>query len=239
MGQLTTSVALAKEKALTPVGKGEIIFILDRSGSMGGKESDVIGGFNSAIKTLRENSNGSPCSVAYWRFDEQIEKVYEVELTDVPEMTERYYQPRGSTALLDAVGGAVGDSVNDPDVSYVVITFTDGYENASQEWTKDKVSQLIKQRQDLGNWTFAFFGADIDAWADAGAMGFSAGNTRGHTSAQTADMMKATGRVSAMYSKGKVRSSKHFTDATSAAFDNPDISDDELNRVLEDGENSD
>jgi len=201
---------------------------------MGGKESDVIGGFNSAIKTLRENSNASPCSVAYWRFDEQIEKVYQVELTDVPAMTERHYQPRGSTALLDAVGRAVGDAVNDPDMSYAVITFTDGYENASREWTKEKVSQLIKERQDLGNWTFAFFGADIDAWADAGAMGFDPGSAQSHTSAQTADMMKASGRVASRWATRKVRSSKHFAEAARAALHNPDIADEDIDRVLDD-----
>ena len=233
---MTTEVALRESTALKPTGKAGIIFILDRSGSMGGKESDVIGGFNSAIQQLRENSDGRECSVTYWRFDEQIEKVYQLGLADVPEMSARYYQPRGSTALLDAVGRAVADVVNDADTSYVVMTFTDGYENASREWTKKQLAHLIKQRQELGNWTFAFYGADIDAWADAGSMGFDAGNAMSHASARTADTMKASGRVAARWAKGSTKSSKHFAQATDAALQNPDISDDELDRVLADAE---
>ena len=155
------------------------------------------------------------------------------ELKDVPELTAALYQPRGSTALLDAVGQSVGALADRPGDRFIVITFTDGHENASREWTKEKVSRLIREREALGNWTFAFFGAEIDAWGEAGDMGYGAGNAKSHARSATYDMMKATGRVAAIMSKKGMKRSDYYADAVQSAAARPDVPDEEIERGLE------
>ena len=132
--------------AVPPLGSTDILMILDRSGSMAGKEADVIGGFNSIVTRFR-NENVSNCSVTYVRFDNIVEPVFTEELVNVPELTPALYTPRANTALLDAVGQTVAGVTNNPDNRYIVITFTDGQENASHEWTKEKVAVLLKERE--------------------------------------------------------------------------------------------
>jgi hypothetical protein len=230
---LTKDLDLIGSAAVAPLGRTKIVMILDRSGSMAGRESDVIGGFNSFVSSCRD-ANLANCSVTYVRFDNDIERVFSEELPDVPEMTSALYAPRGGTALLDAVGQTVSPMTNDPDDRYIVVTFTDGEENASREWTREKVAGLLHEREALGNWTFAFFGADIDAWAEAGGMGFGAGNAGAHESGRTYDMMAATGRVASAMSRAGMRSSRHYADVAKSVLDNPELSDEEIARRLAD-----
>lgn len=229
---MTAYPSIIDPGALAHTGATNIIMILDRSGSMAGQESDVIGGFNSFVANCR-SAGVAECRVSYVRFDGEIEHVFTHRLADVPELNATLYAPRGSTALLDAVGQSVSAVTDDPNDRYIVITFTDGHENQSKEWTRAKVATLIKEREALGNWTFAFFGAEIDAWGEAGDMGYRAGNTRAHAKDKTADMMAATGRVASVQMKNaRMRSSEFYADAVEAATDDPGLSDEALERRL-------
>jgi len=205
--------------------------ILDRSGSMADRQDDVIGGFNSFIKTCRDRLV-ERCDVQFARFDEEIEPcVFRLSLADVPAMTAARYAPRGGTALLDAVGQTVSPVATNADDRYIVIVFTDGEENSSREWTKEKVAALIQEREALGNWTFAFFGAEIDAWDEGGGMGFAAGNTRAHSRADYAFAMASTATMTSIMARKGMRSSRQFARATMEGLEK-DLDDDALEQIL-------
>lgn len=228
---MTNELDIFGQSAVTRPGAAHIIIILDRSGSMAGQESDVIGGFNSIVRHCRDASVEA-CDVTYVRFDNEIEHVFTLGLADVPEMTDALYAPRGSTALLDAVGSTVSPIEGNPDDTYIVITYTDGQENASREWTREKVRALLETRKALGNWTFAFFGAGIDAWGEAGGMGYAAGNARSINKSAMRDHMDATGRSTAMMAKHRIRRSDHLAGTVESVLADATITDDELARRL-------
>ena len=147
----------------------ELVFILDRSGSMGGLEGDTIGGFNSMIEKLKKEKGEALVSTVL--FDHVSEVLYDrVPHDRIPPMTEKDYFVRGSTALIDAIGGAISHIRNvhkyirDEDVpehTMFIIT-TDGMENASREYTSDRVKRMIGEQKEKG-WEFLFLGANIDA----------------------------------------------------------------------------
>lgn len=156
----------------------ELVFILDRSGSMSGLERDTIGGFNSMIdKQRKEQGNALVSTVLFNNYSEVIHD--RVPLENVPRMTEEEYFVRGCTALLDAVGGAIHHIGNIhkyareedvPEKTLFIIT-TDGMENASQRYTYEKVHAMIKRQQEKYGWEFLFLGANIDAVAEAKRFG--------------------------------------------------------------------
>ena len=161
-------------------GLTELVMILDRSGSMGGLESDTIGGFNSMIERQKKEEGEALISVVL--FDDRNEVIYDrVELQKVEPMTDRQYWVRGCTALLDAIGGAIHHIGNvhryirDEDVpeKTLFIIITDGLENASSEYSYDTVRRMIEQKKEKDNWEFMFLGANIDAIGVAGRMGIS------------------------------------------------------------------
>lgn len=212
-----------------------VIFILDRSGSMSGKEADVIGGFNSYVDTLREDPGGQ-VGVSYLRFDHELELVWsDLPLGEVPRMTPATYSVRGNTALLDAVGMTVSSVRENAMHSYIVITHTDGEENASREWTADTVKALIEQHEARGNWTFAFFGEGIDAWSQAGRYGYSSGSAVAYSREDLRPAYLAKGRVSNVMRRQKMAATKEFAAATSAVMQDPDISDEDVAKILRDG----
>ena len=146
----------------------ELVFILDRSGSMGGLESDTIGGYNSMLSKQKMEKTGK-VSVTTVLFDDQYELLYnQVPIEKVSPMTEEEYYVRGSTALLDAIGKTVMQVKANQDkkeikdkVLFVIIT--DGMENASREYRVEQVKKLIEERKEKDNWEFLFLGANIDA----------------------------------------------------------------------------
>jgi len=212
-----------------------VIFILDRSGSMSGKEADVIGGFNSYIDALRANPDGQ-VGVSYVCFDGKLELVWgDLPLADVPRMTPDTYSVRGSTALLDAFGMTVSAVQENDAHRYIVITHTDGQENASREWTADRVKSLIEQRETKGNWTFAFFGEGIDAWSQASRYGFSAGSSMAYAKDDLRPVYAAKGRVSNVMRTRKMAATKDFAAAASAIIQDPEISDEAVATILRDG----
>jgi hypothetical protein len=233
---LTTDLAtIATAVAPVDTEVTHVIFILDRSGSMQGKEADVMGGFNAYVANLDRSGQ---VGVSYVQFDDHIDLVWnDLKLEDVPQMTAEHYQPRGSTALLDAVGMTVTSVAPNDDHSYVVIIHTDGIENASREWTAEKLRNLITQREAEGNWTFAFFGCDIDAWSQARDMGMSAGSSRSYAAANMQATYMAKSRVTNMMREKKMRRSDHYAAATEAAARG--ASDAELERIAREGDPAD
>ena len=158
----------------------ELVFILDRSGSMSGLEKDTIGGFNSMIeKQKREDGQALVSTVL---FDNESVVIYDrLPLDRVPPLTEREYYTRGCTALLDAVGGAIHHIGNVhkyarredvPEKTLFIIT-TDGYENASRRYDYEKVRHMIQHEKEKYGWEFLFLGANIDAAAEAKRFGIS------------------------------------------------------------------
>lgn len=151
----------------------EIVFILDRSGSMAGLEKDTIGGFNSTLeKQKSENNEGRVTTVL---FDNIIEELYcGMPINEVLPLTEKEYYVRGATALLDAVGITISkikkEQKENGEKKTLFIIITDGYENASREYSLSSVKALIKEQKESG-WEFVFFGANIDAVSVAGDMG--------------------------------------------------------------------
>jgi hypothetical protein len=144
-------------------------FLLDCSGSMAVCRDDVIGGFNTLVKD--QVPFGGTLSLT--QFDHEIIKTFEnVPIEKVPLLSRETYTPRGSTALLDAIGAAIKET-NEP---CTLIIQTDGYENASTKFTKAHVKDLIEQKQKEG-WVFIYLGANQDAFAEAGALGIAAANT--------------------------------------------------------------
>ena len=158
----------------------ELVFILDRSGSMAGLESDTIGGFNSMIKKQKKQDGG--CYVSTVLFDDESEVLHDrVKLHNIPKMTDRDYTVRGCTALIDALGGAIHHIGNIhkyarpedvPEHTIFIIT-TDGMENASREYTYDRVKKMIQHEQEKYGWEFLFLGANIDAAKEAARFGIT------------------------------------------------------------------
>ena len=159
-------------------GLTEIVFILDRSGSMSGLEADTIGGFNSMIAKQKKEDGEAYVSTVL--FDDQCEVLHDrVPMDKVPVMTDEEYYVRGCTALLDAVGGAIHHIANvhkyardedRPEKTLFVIT-TDGMENASKSYSYEKVQAMIKKEQEKYGWEFIFIGANIDAVQEAKRFG--------------------------------------------------------------------
>ena len=158
----------------------ELVMILDRSGSMCGLESDTIGGYNSMLRKQREADGEVLVSTVL--FDDRSEVLYDrVPLEKMPQMTREEYYVRGCTALLDAVGGAIHHIGNvhkyareedRPEKTIFVIT-TDGLENASREYTYDRVKKMVERQKEKYGWEFLFLGANIDAIETAGRFGIS------------------------------------------------------------------
>lgn len=156
----------------------EIVFILDRSGSMAGLEADTIGGFNSLIKKQKKEDGEAVISTVL--FDDRCEVLHDrMTLDKIPLMTEKDYYVRGCTALLDAIGGAIHHIGNvhkyareedRPQKTLFIIT-TDGMENSSHHYTYDKVRQMIERQKTKYGWEFLFLGANIDAVKTAGRFG--------------------------------------------------------------------
>ena len=162
----------------------ELVFILDRSGSMYGLEKDTIGGFNSMLEKQRTESGEAFVTTVL--FDNAVQVVHDrLPLQKVPAMTEKEYFVRGSTALLDAVGSTIkhiakihkyAPEGHKPEKTLFVI-ITDGMENASRTYTYDAVKALISHEQEKYGWEFLFLGANIDAAREGARFGIAADRT--------------------------------------------------------------
>ncbi|MBQ3444291.1 MAG: VWA domain-containing protein [Selenomonadaceae bacterium] len=156
----------------------QIICILDRSGSMSNLAADTIGGYNSFIE--QQKTKAGAAEVTTVLFDDQYEKISDAtDINAVPELTSEQYYARGTTALLDAVGRTITETLSRLESKKIcpakrrvlVMIMTDGYENASKEFTKAKVKALVEATTKEYDWNYIFIGANIDAAAEAGGIG--------------------------------------------------------------------
>ena len=156
----------------------EMVFILDRSGSMSGLESDTIGGFNSMIDKQKQEPGEALVSTVL--FDHMTEILHDrIKLVDVPKMTDKEYYTRGSTALLDAMGGSIHHIAmihkyarpEDVPGKTVFVIMTDGLENASSRYPLAKVKSMVEHEKEKYGWEFIFIGANMDAISEAGRLG--------------------------------------------------------------------
>lgn len=158
----------------------EIIFLLDRSGSMSYLTGDTIGGYNSYIEAQKKGTGEAKITTVL--FDNKYEIIHDaVDIKDVKPITDNEYYARGTTALLDAVGTAITDvgvRLNNtpegerPEKVIMIIT-TDGQENASREYTRKQVKKMIEEQTNKYNWQFIFLGANIDAVSEAQSIGIN------------------------------------------------------------------
>jgi len=162
-------------------GLTELVFILDKSGSMSGLESDTIGGFNSMLAKQKEVDG--ECCVTTALFDNGYELIHDrTDIKAIGPITDKEYQVGGSTALLDAIGrtiSKIGSAQKHTSENYraekvMFVIITDGEENSSREYSADKVRALIERQKEKYGWEFIFLGANIDAVATAGRFGISA-----------------------------------------------------------------
>jgi uncharacterized protein YegL len=175
----------------------EIVFILDRSGSMAGLEDDTIGGFNAMIEKQKREPGEAFVSTVL--FDNECQVIHDrLDIQKVEPMTRKDYYVRGCTALLDAVGGAIHHIGNvhkyareedRPEKTLFVIT-TDGMENASQRYSYDRVKKMIEHEKEKYGWEFLFLGANIDATREAARFGIDADRaTNYHADSQGTGVM--------------------------------------------------
>nr|MCR5790964.1 hypothetical protein [Lachnospiraceae bacterium] len=162
-------------------GLTEVVFILDRSGSMSGLEADTIGGYNSMLKKQKQEEGDAIISTVL--FDDRTEILHDRKSLDqVEDITGKDYYVRGCTALLDAVGGAIHHigkvqkempEEEKPEKTLFIIT-TDGMENSSRKYSYEKVKKMVEKKKTKQHWEFIFLGANIDAVEVAGRFGVSA-----------------------------------------------------------------
>ena len=168
-------------------GLTELVFIIDRSGSMGGLESDTIGGFNALLK--EQQGVEGDAMVTTVLFDDKYEILHDrVDIRGVKPLNDKDYTVRGSTALLDAVGKTINkvraaqkgtaEEFRAEKVMFVIIT--DGHENASCEYTAEWVRERVERQKKKYGWEFIFIGANMDAIAEAAKIGIAADRARNY-----------------------------------------------------------
>lgn len=161
-------------------GLTELVFILDKSGSMGGLETDTIGGYNSMLE--KQKAVDGECRITTALFDNHYELLHDrIDIRAVSPISEKEYFIGGSTALLDAIGQTIHkienaqkhttEAYRAEKVMFIIIT--DGEENASREYSSDRIKKLIEQKKNKNSWEFIFLGANIDSVETAGRYGIS------------------------------------------------------------------
>ena len=156
-----------------------VCFVIDESGSMGGTEDDVIGGFKKVIDEQKAVKEGT-CSVSYFKFASNVEEVYIGKDVNEVEYLDGKYRPCGLTALFDGVGTAI-DKIgawldkmpeSEKPEKNLIVVMTDGGENNSKEYSASKVKEMIKHQEDKYNWSFIYMGSDLTDAKDANSLGF-------------------------------------------------------------------
>ena len=214
IGPLEVALASAEAALASSDSTGDrtkIWFLLDRSGSMSHLTGDVIGGFNEFLKQQKAQPGKARMSVVLFDGQNPYEVVVDGRrIAEVPALTSDVYQARSSTPLFDALGtlleradqriskrAEAGRKAEDQ----LVLIFTDGHENASSRFDRARIFEMIKDRQDAGNWTFVFMGANQDSYAAGGGVGFGDGNIQDFaaTSASVRDSFSEFGRSTVAY----------------------------------------
>lgn len=166
------------------MSRDEIVLIIDKSGSMEVIKSDAIGGFNAFLAEQKKIER--PANVTFVLFDDRYQLIHDgKDIHEVENLTADTYRPSGTTALLDAIGRTVDrvgerlDAMTETEKPENVIVFilTDGKENASSDYSRDKIKGMIEHQESKYGWEFIYGGANQDAFAEAGGMGIRAENT--------------------------------------------------------------
>lgn len=197
----------------------ELVFILDRSGSMSGLEGDTIGGFNAMLQKQRELDG--ECRITTVLFDNRYELLHDrIDIRAVRELTEKEYFVGGSTALIDAIGRTIDKLVNvqkNTAEEYraekvMVVIITDGEENSSREYPLQKVKAMIEREKEKYGWEFVFLGANIDAVQTAGQFGISSSRAVDYVpdSAGTTLNFEVMSEAVAQYRQANCISERHF-----------------------------
>jgi uncharacterized protein YegL len=201
-----------------------IAVILDRSGSMKGLRAATVSGFNEYVGKLR--SQPGEVDLLLVRFDDRYEVVFDKPLDQVPELSNADLKPRGTTALFDAMGRTivtVGEQLNemaeaDRPGKVIVMTMTDGEENASEEYEVADIAAMVAHQREVYNWEFLFFGTNQDAVMVASTINISRGSTMSYSNnaGATRSVMKSAAVASNAYrsfaSSGQSMSSYDFPD---------------------------
>lgn len=198
----------------------DVSFVLDRSGSMGSVRQDTIGGFNTFIETQQKEPG--ECVASLLQFDDQFDSLYSGKpIKDVPKLTLESFQPRGSTALLDAIGMTIENTGKRlaalPEAErpgkVIVVILTDGGENASTKYTREQIFKMISHQRDTYKWDFVFVGANQDAIQTGASIGISSGKSMSYAS-------NAAGTQAVFASAaGYVTRARHAVDANAVVAD--------------------
>jgi len=200
----------------------DINIVLDRSGSMSSVRDDTIGGFNTFLQSQKEAPGEAQLTLV--QFDHEYEIVYNgVDVQSVSELTTKTFVPRGSTALLDAIGRTINSTgarlaempEEERPGKVIFVILTDGEENSSAEFTKDQINEMIKLQTEIYNWDFVFLGANQDAIKTGASIGIVAGNamTYAATADGVGDTYRSSGASMTAYRVGDVDlKSKFFSD---------------------------
>ena len=181
----------------------DIVFLLDRSGSMQDCVKDTIGGFNSYIEKQRDNKMNTLVTTVL--FDNQYELLHDrININKISNITDKEYFVRGTTALLDAIGTTIEDIDKKASNKVLFVITTDGLENASTKYTREHVKELIQAHP---NWEFIYIGANIDSFTESNSIGISKKNTCNYKTNSTGikKMFKAVEcATNSMYENDKV-----------------------------------
>ncbi len=176
-------------------------FLLDETGSMQSVKAQTIDSFNEYIETLKAEGNASDIRFTLTKFNSlKIEIVHDgVGLQDVEALSRKNYQPANLTPLYDAIGQTIRSLEKKAKKRNVLVVIqTDGQENASKEFSREDIFDLISEKK-KGNWTFVFLGADQDAWVTGMALGLDKGNVMSYASAETLGAMRSVSSSTAAY----------------------------------------
>ena len=184
--------------------------ILDKSGSMNSKVQDVIGGFNLYISELAKEP-AVEYGFTLTLFDTAVAMKYNsVPLAQVAKLDESSYRPSGNTALLDAIGNTV-QTVNSAGFDKIItVIMTDGEENSSREWTLQGIRELVRSKESVGNWTFVFLGANLDAFTQGTNLGMATLNSVRYDAGNYLGVYHSLARRTNVMSSGTKRSDRDF-----------------------------
>ena len=203
---------------MTKKNLSDVTLLLDRTGSMASIQSDVVGGVNAFIEEQKKADGEANFTLIQFDSVDPNEVIYDcVSIEKVEEF--KNYIPRSTTPLLDAVGTTIANTgqrlsnikEEDRPSQVVIVVFTDGYENASKEYSREKIREMVKHQTSVYKWQFVFLGADIDAFAEGGSMGFSGQTTSGLNKNKVFKAMKNVGNKVGKYRSNNMASSLHYS----------------------------
>ena len=191
--------------------KTHILFVIDESGSMGTKRSDVISGYNTFLADQKKLPDEAVLTLVKFNTDKSVVHA-SVPIGDAPELSESTYSPGGNTALYDAISEAVRRGDDNPCDRVLCVVMTDGQEHSSRETTLDQVTAAIKEREGRGTWTFTYLGVDPAQWARQ--TGVSAMNTMSYDPNKIGAQMATLSAATATLRSSEVKTSRSFYDTS-------------------------